>query len=130
MRNYYCRMALIACAALFVAAVPAVAGGAHFKTAQVQILYPSQIANGTELQPGLYKIEVTKNTNSPEVSFYRHNKLVAQTQAQVIDAGQKNNRTEVHYSTAGNQHVLTQLDLRGLMGKVVFNSPGSSASGS
>lgn len=130
MKNLYCRTALIACAAVFLAGIPALAGSGHFKTVQVQILYPSQISNGTELQPGSYKVEVAENTRSPEVMFYRQNKLVAQTQAQLVNTGMKNSETELHYNAAGNQHVLTQLDLKGWTGKVMFNSPGSPASGS
>lgn len=136
MRDYYCRMArmarvtLITCAAVFLAAIPALAGNGRFKTVQVQILYPSQIASGTELQPGNYRVEVTENTKSPEVMFYRHDKLVAETQGQLVETGKKNDETELDYNTAGSQHVLTQLELRGWTGKVVFNSSNSASSGS
>lgn len=130
MKNYFCRMALISCAALFLAGIPALARSGHYKTVQVQILYPSLVSNGTHLTPGTYNVEVAENTKSPEVMFYRHNKLVAQAQAQLVNTSTKSSQTELHYSTEGGQHVLTQLDLRGWMGKVMFNGPGSAGSGS
>lgn len=137
MRNYYCRMARMAgvasmaCAAFFMAASPALARSGHFKTVQVQILYPSQIGNGTQLKPGSYRVEVAENTKSPEVMFYRRNKLVAETQGRLVDTGKKNSQTELDYNTgAGNQHVLTQLELRGWTGNVVFNSSNAASSGS
>ncbi|HEV2425578.1 MAG TPA: hypothetical protein VGZ29_12190 [Terriglobia bacterium] len=68
---------------------------------------------------------MTENTKSPEVMFYRHNRLVAKTQAQLVNTGTKNGETELHYDTAGNRHTLTQLDLKGSTGKVMFNSASS-----
>ena len=51
MKNYYCRVALLACPALFLVGIPALARSGHYKTVQAQIPYPS-IANGCHLQPG------------------------------------------------------------------------------
>ena len=128
MTNRFFRMALIAATMSFLGAGTALAKSSHSKTVRIDVLYPSRIANGSELKPGNYKMEVANNATKPEVMFYENNKLVAQAPAQLV-AGEKSADTEVHYTTTGDEHVITQIDLKGWTEKVMFNSSGSTRTG-
>jgi hypothetical protein len=130
MQNYFCRLGALALTALFVVTGTALARSSHDRTAQVNIMFQTEVANGKVLQPGIYKVKVSNNANSPEVMFYQNNKLVAQTPARMVATSQKSGDTEVHYDTAGPEHVITQIDLRGWNEELMFNSKIGSPAGS
>lgn len=98
----------------------------HPRSGRIDVLYPSRLANGPNLQPGTYKVELASNATSPEVMFYQDGKLVAQAPAKLVDDGRKNDETKVYYNTAGQQHVITEIDLQGWEQKVMFNTSAKS----
>jgi hypothetical protein len=121
---------LAAATASFLAASTAFARfgkGSHPKSGEITVIYPSKIANGPELKPGTYKVEVNDHTSSPQVAFYQDGKLVAQVPAKLVDQGKKLDTTQVYYDTVGNDRVITQIDLQGWTQKVMFGSSSSGA---
>lgn len=113
MNNRLLGIVLVAASASFLAAGSAFARSSHPRTSQVQILYTSKIANGPELKPGMYKVEVATDSQQPEVQFYQNNHLIAEAQAKAVDEGKKSDATEIYYDRSGRQQVITELDLRG-----------------
>jgi hypothetical protein len=130
MRNRFYRTVLVAVTASLLTAGTALARSAEKssrpKSGQIDVIYPSKIAAGPELQPGTYTVELGEHASSPEIMFYQNGKLVGQAPAQLVDNGKKTSETEVDYDTAGNERVITEIRLRGWTQKVVFN-PSASA---
>jgi hypothetical protein len=107
--------------ALFLLAGAALAHNSdHLRTSSVDILYPSQIANGPELQPGTYKVELASTGTPSKVMFYRYGKLVAEVPAKLVSEPTKNAQSEIYYNQAGNEHFITQIDVRGWNNKLLF----------
>ena len=134
MRNRFWQAFLVAGTALFLTTATAfplfAKGNNHFKSGQIHVIYQSQVANGTALEPGNYKVELDNQTSSPKVLFYQQGKLVAQAPAKLVDQTKKNEETEVFYSKAGSEHVITQIDLQGWTQNVIFNTSGQTGMGS
>src|SRR5215469_13317329 len=131
MRNYFRQIALIAMAATFLATTTLWARSSkannHNESGQVTLIYASQIANGTELQPGSYKVELSPNASSPQLMFYQQGKLVAQAPVKLVAETKKIGQTEILYNTAANQHVITEIDLRAWSQAVKFPSSNAAA---
>jgi hypothetical protein len=102
----------------------------HTKSGDIDVIYPSKIASGPELQPGTYKVELDSKATSPEILFYQNSKLVAQAPAKLVDEGKKSDQTEVFYSTVGSEHVITQIDLQGWTQEVMFEPSRTAGMGS
>jgi len=127
-------MALIAVAATFLAATTLWARssktGNHTQSAQVPIVYASRIADGTELQPGTYKVELTPDASSPELMFYQEGKLVAKAPVTLVNEGKKIDQAEIPYNTAADQHVITEIDVHGWRPEMTFPTSKETAMGS
>jgi hypothetical protein len=129
-RNRFSRIILIAASGLFLTAGTALARSSHSKTAQITVLYTSKIGNGPELKPGNYKVEVAANAKPIEVTFYQNGRLVAQAPAKLVNEGKKADDTQIYYNNAGNEHVITRLDMQGWNEQVMFPASGHNAAGS
>ena len=101
------------------------AGMAFGKTKQINVFYPSMVGKSLKLEPGSYRINVTKNAAMSEVRFYNRNgRLVGQAPAKVVGNSQKNSQTEVDYSKmASNQQVLTEISPKGWRENLIFSHP-------
>jgi hypothetical protein len=129
------QIALIAVAATFLALRPR-CGRGHPRPAitpsqpRSKIIYASRIANGTELQPGTYKVELTPNASSPELIFYQEGKLVAKAPVTLVNEGKKIDQTEIQYNTAADQHVITEIDVHGWRQEIKFRTSKETGMGS
>jgi hypothetical protein len=134
MRNQFCRVALIAVTACLLGASTAWARfpgtSGHTESGHINLIYTSRIVNGPELKAGTYKVELPRNASSPEVMFYQNGKLMGKAPAKLISEGKKIDQTEIQYNTAGNQHVITQIDVRGWRQELKFPSAQNTTMGS
>jgi hypothetical protein len=84
-----------------------------------------KLNNGTALKAGDYIMKISENTQSPEVEFYRHGKLVAKTQAKVETEPQKNEFTAIETSPKGNARVITAIEPSGWSERLVLSNSGA-----
>ncbi|MGH9395810.1 MAG: hypothetical protein ACRD18_03025 [Terriglobia bacterium] len=92
------------------------------KSENVNLIYRGEVGNNVMLAPGKYKVVINSTSPSPEASFYQSGKLVGTTPVKVVAEAQKNNQTEVYYSSPVNQvRQITQIDFSGQRDHLVFN---------
>jgi hypothetical protein len=60
---------------------------------ELRIMSPAKVGNGPELQPGTYKVEIAKNQDSAQVSFFQEGDLVALVPATLTKEGKTCNGT-------------------------------------
>lgn len=114
MRHYFGQVTLIAVTAIFLTAATSWARSAKTtESGSVNLIYSSRIANGPLLKAGVYKVELASSASTPELMFYQNGKLKGQAPAKLISESKKINQTEIQYNTAGTQHVITEIDVRG-----------------
>lgn len=92
------------------------------KTATVNIDQSAKVLNGPMLQPGTYKVKVLGESGTPQVDFYRGNKLVGQAPAKLVNDGSKSSETAAHFNNANGSHVLTEIDVNGWTKSIQFGS--------
>lgn len=92
------------------------------KSENVNLIYRGEVGNSVTLAPGNYKVVLNTASQSPEASFYKDGKLMGTAPVRVVAEGQKNNQTEVYYSSPTN-HVrqITQIDFSGQRDHLIFN---------
>ncbi len=91
------------------------------KSDQVNIIYETRVGNGPTLKPGVYKLAVINDPQSPKVQFYQNGKRVAEVPAKLVSQSKKNPETEVYYNTVGkDDHVLTEIRLNGWTENIMF----------
>jgi hypothetical protein len=95
---------------------------AHPITKTIQILNPTKIGGGTMLQPGVYRVELQANSQSPELGFYQSGKQVAEVPVKLAPSQTKNSETEVLIDTASNTPVITEIDFRGSDQRMVLEN--------
>lgn len=122
MKNRFFQAALVSGAAMLLSAATAFPLFGAVRPGSIDVLYHSKVENGPYLAPGQYKVELAKNTRSPEVLFYQDGKVVAEAPANLVDRSKKTDQTKVYYNTADGQHFITQIDLRGSTENIMFNS--------
>ena len=121
--------------ALALAAVLAITGNLGFagagrgrsstKSIEVTLIESTKLNNGTVLPPGDYTVKIPEDTQSPEVEFYRGERLVATAQVQVQARSEKNDYTTIEGTDKGDGYVITAIAPRGLPEKLVFSQPES-----
>jgi hypothetical protein len=85
---------------------------------------PKELGNGTVLPAGSYNMEVSENSQNPEVMFYKDGKLVCKTQAKLVTQSQKNAYTEVNSTKLGDKDVIQEIRPSGWDQSLVFSSAG------
>jgi hypothetical protein len=103
------------------------AGMAFAKAKEINISQPAKLANGPELQPGTYKVDLLKAQDAHEVLFYKGNEVVARTPAKVLEEPSKAPRTEIVYETRDGGRVITQMRVDGWREKLIFGEHGEQA---
>jgi len=88
-------------------------GVAKTTTKTIQILYPAQIADGTILQPGMYRVALNTVSQNPTLDFYQNGRQVAQAPVKLVSEQAKNTQTQVLYNTGGKTDVITEIDFNG-----------------
>ncbi|MFZ0960585.1 MAG: hypothetical protein WAO35_06735 [Terriglobia bacterium] len=111
-KNMACRiLSGLACTLAFVSIA-----AAH----EVTIGQRAKIGYGPELQPGTYRVEVVKNEDSAEVSFFNGGDLVVTVPATLKKESVKCNNTEVHSEEVDGGRVITKIWLQGWKESLVF----------
>jgi hypothetical protein len=87
---------------------------------EVIITKGAKIGNGPELQPGTYQVEIVKNQDSAEVSFFKGGDLVVKVPAKLTQENTKVHHTEVHYEEANGAQMITLIRLKGSKEGLVF----------
>ncbi|HEV2233267.1 MAG TPA: hypothetical protein VGV68_07670 [Terriglobia bacterium] len=123
-------MLFAAAVAVFSSGVASASLWSHKKSgvesARVDLSGNTKLGNGPELKPGNYRVELLTTSPTPEVSFYRDNKLVAQTPVKLVSESKKNNETAI-YTKPGenNSQIITEIELNGTNQKIVIPHAGS-----
>ena len=99
------------------------AAGAVSLAHDVTITYHVKLGNGPELQPGTYRVELMKNQEISEASFYDGDELVARVPMTIILESDKSPQTEVHYETLDTGRVINQIRVAGWKETLVFREP-------
>lgn len=102
------------------------AGLAQAKTKTINLSYPAKLGDGPELQPGSYRIELVRDTEKPELIFYREKTAVARTPAKLVEEPAKASRTEIHFDFKDNKRILTQMRVEGWRERLIFTEPETS----
>ncbi|MBI4165834.1 MAG: hypothetical protein HY508_08885 [Acidobacteria bacterium] len=98
-------------------------GLAFAKAREIQLAYPAKLANGPEIQPGSYKVDVLNNQPTPEVVFYRGKEVVARTPAKLVELPRKSDQTQIHSKMEGDSRLITEIRLEGWKEKLLFDEP-------
>ena len=93
------------------------------KSADVTLSSGVKLADGALLEPGSYKMQLVNESTSPEVHFFKNGRLVARSQAKVINEPEKNDLTSVYTDKKGNEVVLTEIRPAGWNARLVFTAP-------
>ncbi|MGH9406602.1 MAG: hypothetical protein ACRD3D_12300 [Terriglobia bacterium] len=97
------------------------AGALFAKGERISIMYRGEVGTNLVLAPGTYKMVVNTSAATPEASFYNHNDLVGTTPVKVVAKSQKNDQTEVFYSTPQNNvRQITEIDVNGKRDRLIF----------
>jgi len=90
----------------------------------VTFAYATRFKNGDTLPAGTYQMEVPKNSQTPDVTFYRDGKVMATVKAKVVAEQKKNGGTEVDSVTRGNAQEVTAIRPGGWEEELIFESAG------
>jgi hypothetical protein len=99
------------------------------KSTNVDILYKTNLGNGTTLNAGTYKLEIPLTSKSPELKFYQNGKLVASVRAQVKSEATQPSATEVEYTRKGGAEQITEILPSGLAKGFVISGSSATKSG-
>ena len=116
-----------AAAILAVACLGIASWGSHKSSERetnVNFINMTKFANGDTLKAGTYQMEVPKNTQTPEVTFYKNGKAVATVHAKVVTQPKKNENTEVDSVTQGKTDLVTAIRPAGWEEELIFRSGG------
>src|SRR5664279_5133881 len=80
---------------------------------EVRISQPVKVGNGSQLQPGTYRVEVVKNQDSSEALFYEGRDLRLRVPVTLASDSKKAQYTEVHTAALEDGQVITQIRLEG-----------------
>jgi hypothetical protein len=100
------------------------------KSTNVDVVYKTNLANGSTLQPGEYKLEIPLNTKTPELKFFQNGRLVASVPAHVKTEARKASSTEIDYKSKGQAHFMTEVRPGGLHEALVLTNAAGMKSGS
>jgi hypothetical protein len=96
------------------------------QTAPVSIAFAVTLADGTQLQPGSYKVTLLSETSSPHIVFYKGGKLVCKCPVKLEDVGTKIPFTKISYDEgAGKTHRITTMQIAGWTQRVILSGSGA-----
>jgi hypothetical protein len=92
---------------------------------EVKIRDVSKVGNGSQLQPGTYRVEVVKNQDSSEALFYAGRDLRLRVPVTLAPDSKEAQYTEVHIAARADGQAITQIRLEGSKESLLFNHPSS-----
>jgi hypothetical protein len=92
---------------------------------EVKIKDVSKVGNGSQFQPGTYRVEVVKNQNSSEALFYKGGDLRLRVPVTLATAAKKAPYTEVHAATLSDGMEITEIRLEGSKESLLFTQTSS-----
>jgi hypothetical protein len=87
---------------------------------EVNITEQVKIGDGSQLQAGTYRVEVTKDKDPAEVRFYRDGDLVLQASATISTEAEKYANTEILSEQVDNGRAITEIRLKGSKERLIF----------
>jgi hypothetical protein len=95
---------------------------------EVKIKEMSNVGNGSQLQPGTYRVEVVKNQDSSEALFYEGGDLTVRVPVTITTAAKKAPYTEVHFVKLSDGMALTEIRLEGSKESLLFSQAATAKS--
>ena len=92
------------------------------RSTNIVLVNTLKLNNGAKLAPGHYKMEVPKDTKTPDVAFYQHGKVVVTLPAKVVSEAKKNSNTYVDSIRSGKYQLLTKIRPTGWREALVFKT--------
>ena len=115
---------LVSIVALLTASVTL--GKTKKQTVPVSLAFAVTLADGTQLQPGAYKVTLLSETSSPHIVFYKGGKLVCKCPVKLEDAGTKIPFTQISYNQdADKTRRITKMEIAGWTQKVILGASGT-----
>lgn len=103
------------------------AGGFHKsseRVSDVTFIHMAKFKNGTTLPAGTYLVDVPKDSQTPDVKFYKDGKAVATIKANLVTQEKKNEGTEIDSVSQGNAELVTAIRPAGWNETLIFGSDG------
>jgi len=119
------KLVLLVSVVSLLAASPALAKTKE-QSARISIAFAATMADGTQLQPGSYKVTLLNETGSPHIVFYKNGKLVCKCPVKLEDTGTKIPVTLISYdqNTDKTQRITT-IEIGGWTQRVILSGSGS-----
>jgi hypothetical protein len=115
---------LVSVVALLAASVTL--GKTKEQSAPVSLAFAVTLADGTQLQPGSYKVTLLSETGSPHIVFYKGGKLVCKCPVKLEDAGTKIPFTQISYDQGADKtRRITTMEIAGWTQKVILGGSGT-----
>ncbi|HXJ94976.1 MAG TPA: hypothetical protein VMT20_19215 [Terriglobia bacterium] len=96
------------------------------KTVNVTLAFATTMPDGTQLQPGDYRMAVLNDAAAPKVEFYRNGKLMCRCPVKIENAPTKAQTTQLMLDvTESGDHVLNSVAIGGSTQLVVFSTSGT-----
>jgi hypothetical protein len=95
------------------------------RSAQLTISSPLKLADGVQLGPGTYRLELSDNPQSPEALFYKDGALIARSPVKLESQPQKFTQTEILSNNQGGESAITETHPRGWTEKLVLSNGAS-----
>jgi hypothetical protein len=115
---------LVSVVALLAASVTL--GKTKEQSAPVSLAFAVTLADGTQLQPGSYKVTLLSETGSPQIVFYKDGKLVCKCPVKLEDAGTKIPFTQISYDQGADKtRRITMMEIAGWTQKVILGDSGA-----
>ena len=96
------------------------------QSAPVSLAFAVTLADGTQLQPGSYKVTLLSETSSPHIVFYKGGKLICKCPVKLEDAGTKIPFTQISYNQdADKTRRITMMEVAGWTQKVILSGSGT-----
>ena len=95
------------------------------QSARISIAFTATLADGTQLQPGSYKVTLLSETGSPQIVFYKDGKLVCKCRVKLEDAKTKIPFTEISYEQGADKtNRITTMEIGGWTQKLILSGSG------
>jgi hypothetical protein len=119
------KLVLLVSVVSLLAASPALAKTKE-QSARISIAFAATMADGTQLQPGSYKVTLLNETGSPHIVFYKNGKLVCKCPVKLEDTGTKIPVTLISYDqNADKTQRITTIEIGGWTQRVILSGSGS-----
>jgi hypothetical protein len=95
----------------------------NIKSVGVTLTAVTVMPDGTQLQPGTYRMELLSDSSSAQVAFYKNDKLVCKCPVKLESAMEKVPANRMLFEVGNGTHVLRTLEIPGWSQMLVFGGP-------